>query len=260
VHIEQRGSGPALIMLHGWAMHSDIFAPLIAELEHHFCLYLVDLPGHGRSRDDQASLDLDLIVDAIRRQVPQNAAWCGWSLGGLIALRAAQRQNANALIMLCASPRFVNAAHWPQGMNSQVFEQFAHDLETDYRGTLDRFLMLEAQGSEHQRQALRMLRDAVFTYGEPAPRVLKEGLGLLQTSDLISACQTLSVPSLWCAGARDRLVSPAAMQTASELANGAFISIAGGGHAPFLTHTTHVVSAIQSFLSKHNASTPCAIL
>jgi pimeloyl-[acyl-carrier protein] methyl ester esterase len=251
MHIEQRGSGPALVMLHGWAMHSGIFAPLIAELEHHICLYLIDLPGHGRSRDDQASLDIDLIVDAITQQVPANAAWCGWSLGGLVALRAAQLKHTNALIMLCASPRFVNANQWPHGMDSQVFEKFSENLETDYRGTLDRFMMLEAQGSEHQRQALRMLRDVVFTHGEPAPRVLKEGLALLQNSDLISACQTLSVPSLWCAGARDRLVSPAAMKAASELSKGEYISIAGGGHAPFLTHASHVADAMQSFLSKH---------
>jgi pimeloyl-[acyl-carrier protein] methyl ester esterase len=251
MHIAQRGSGPALIMLHGWAMHSDIFAPLILELEPHFCLYLVDLPGHGRSRDDHAALNIDAIVETIKQQVPQKAAWCGWSLGGLVALRAAQLNYANTLIMLCASPHFVNADHWPHGMNSQVFEQFANDLETDYRNTLDRFMMLEAQGSEHQRHALRMLRDAVFSYGEPAPRVLKEGLALLQNSDLISACRTLSSPSLWCAGARDRLVSPAAMEAASGLSKGEFISIAGGGHAPFLTHASQVATAMQSFLSKH---------
>jgi pimeloyl-[acyl-carrier protein] methyl ester esterase len=247
MHIEQRGTGPALVMLHGWAMHSEIFAPLIAELESHFCLHLVDLPGHGRSRDDQSSLVLDKLVDEISQQVPKKAIWCGWSLGGLIALRAAHLNHASALIMLCASPCFVKADHWPHGMESSVFENFASDLELDYRNTLDRFMMLEAQGSEHQRQALRMLRDAVYAHGEPSPQVLKEGLGLLQTSDLINACNSLSTPSLWCAGARDRLVSPAAMQAASALANAEFISIAGGGHAPFLTHTAQVASAIVRF-------------
>jgi pimeloyl-[acyl-carrier protein] methyl ester esterase len=251
MYIEQRGTGPALVMLHGWAMHSEIFAPLIAELESHFCLHLVDLPGHGRSRDDQSALVLDDLVDDISKQVPKNALWCGWSLGGLIALRAANLNHASALIMLCASPRFVKAGHWLHGMEAHVFENFANDLELDYRNTLDRFMMLEAQGSEHQRQALRMLRDAVYAHGEPTPRVLKEGLGLLQNTDLIDACKTLSTPSLWCAGARDRLVSPDAMQTASALANGEFMSIAGGGHAPFLTHTAQVASAITTFSSQH---------
>ena len=46
-----RGSGPPLVMLHGWAMHGGIFAPLAARLERHFQLHLVDLPGHGRSGD-----------------------------------------------------------------------------------------------------------------------------------------------------------------------------------------------------------------
>jgi pimeloyl-[acyl-carrier protein] methyl ester esterase len=251
MHIEQRGrsTGPALVLIHGWAMHSEIFAPLIAELESDFYLYLIDLPGHGRSRDDASTLDIDVILSNIQQHISTPAIWCGWSLGGLVALRAAQLHTAHALIMLCASPRFVKAEHWPHGMLSNVFEQFANELEIDYRATLDRFMMLEAQGSEHQRLALRMLRDAVYAHGEPAPRVLKEGLALLQNTDLIDACKAISIPNLWLAGARDRLVSPTAMQAASVLTNGEYVSIRGGGHAPFLTHAPAVAQAIQTFSS-----------
>ena len=51
LHHDVRGQGPALVLLHGWAMHSGLFAPLVAALEPAFELHLVDLPGHGRSRD-----------------------------------------------------------------------------------------------------------------------------------------------------------------------------------------------------------------
>ncbi len=95
-----------------------------------------------------------------------------------------------------------------------------------------------------------MLRDAVFAFGEPAERVLCEGLELLENTDLIDACRNLNVPSLWCAGKRDRLVSPLAMQTACEMANGEFIAIQGGGHAPFLTHADLVAQAITDFSKK----------
>ena len=63
----------------------------------------------------------------------------------------------------------------------------------------------------------------------------------------MDACENLPVPSLWCAGKRDRLVSPLAMQAASELARGQFISIQGGGHAPFLTHADQVAQAMSAF-------------
>ncbi|MEO6172076.1 MAG: pimeloyl-ACP methyl ester esterase BioH [Arenimonas sp.] len=246
MHIEQRGTGPALVMIHGWAMHCEIFAPLVAILEKQFTCYLVDLPGHGRSFDDHSRLDLAAIAEEISGRVPQ-AIWCGWSLGGLVALQASQDQAMRGLIMLCASPRFVKAEHWPQGMVASVFSGFAEDLQKDYRATLDRFISLEAQGSDHMREELRMLRDAVFAFGQPAERVLCEGLALLENTDLIEACRALKIPNLWCAGKRDRLVSPLAMQTASEIGKGQFIAIQGGGHAPFLTHADQVAQAINDF-------------
>ncbi len=249
MHIEQRGTGPALVMIHGWAMHCEIFSPLITLLEKRFTCYLVDLPGHGRSLDDNSRLNLAAIAKEISERTPQ-ALWCGWSLGGLVALHAAKHHAMNGLIMLCASPRFVKAAHWPHGMATSVFTGFADDLHKDYRGTLDRFISLEAQGSDQMREELRVLRNTLFAFGEPTERVLCEGLELLEDTDLIATCADLKMPSLWCAGKRDRLVSPLAMQTASELANGEFIAIAGGGHAPFLTHPDQVATAILNFYKR----------
>ena len=249
MHIEQRGTGPALVMIHGWAMHCEIFSPLISLLEKNFTCYLVDLPGHGRSMDDHSNLDIASIAKQIHDRTP-TALWCGSSLGGLVAWHAAKHHATKGLIMLCASPRFVKADHWPYGMNTSVFTGFADELKKDYRATLDRFISLEAQGSDHMREELRVLRDALYTFGEPAERVLCEGLELLENTDLIEACRDLAVPNLWCAGKRDRLVSPLAMQTASELAKGDFIAIQGGGHAPFLTHAAEVANAMTDFSNK----------
>ncbi len=249
MHIEQRGAGPALVMIHGWAMHCEIFSPLIALLEKNFTCHLVDLPGHGRSLDDNSRLNLAAIAKEISDRTPQ-ALWCGWSLGGLVALHAAKHHAVKGLIMLCASPRFVKATHWPYGMAASVFTGFADDLKNDYRGTLDRFISLEAQGSDQMREELRVLRNAVFAFGEPAERVLCEGLELLENTDLVAACPELKIPSLWCAGKRDRLVSPLAMQTASVMASGEFLAIQGGGHAPFLTHPDQVATAILNFYKR----------
>ena len=75
LHHDVRGQGPALVLLHGWAMHSGLFAPLVAALEPEFELHLVDLPGHGRSRDAGVPLALDAAVEAVAARVPGRALW-----------------------------------------------------------------------------------------------------------------------------------------------------------------------------------------
>ena len=38
--ITRVGAGPDLVLIHGWAMHGGIFAPLVDRLAAHFCLHL----------------------------------------------------------------------------------------------------------------------------------------------------------------------------------------------------------------------------
>jgi len=251
LHVEVLGSGPPLVLLHGWAMHGGVFAPLVERLRERHTLHIVDLPGHGSSRDSSVPLTLDACVEAITRSVPR-APWCGWSLGGLIALHAASTAPAQVpmLAMLCASPRFVRGEDWKYGVSAEIFHDFATGLRSDYCGTLDRFVALEAFGSEHAKDEIRALRDELFARGEPTAQVLADGLELLETVDLRPALPALAVPSLWLAGRRDRLVDPRAIRAAAELSpNAEFHVVEHAGHAPFLTHAEVVASRLAAFLA-----------
>lgn len=250
LHHDIRGAGPDLVLLHGWAMHAGVFEPLVERLSAQFTLHLVDLPGHGRSAGSGIPLRLQETAQAIAAVVPEQALWLGWSLGGLVALHAAASGAASArgLVLLAASPRFVRAGDWPAGMDPAVFEGFAQQLAADWRGTVDRFLALEVHGSENMREELRLLRAMAFAHGEPEATVLADGLALLARSDLRPALPVLSVPSLWIAGRRDRVVHPEAMRAAAEAAPDArFLEVQRAGHAPFLTHADLVADAVADF-------------
>ena len=252
LYVDVVGKGPPLVLLHGWAMHGGIFAPLVERLRDRYTLHVVDLPGHGNSRDCDVPLQLQSCVDAVAAVVPA-APWCGWSLGGLIALHAAAIRPARvpALAMLCASPRFVRGDDWKHGVSAEIFRDFAAGLRSDYRGTLDRFVALEAFGSEHAKEEIRTLRDGLFERCEPAASVLAEGLELLETSDLRDALPGLQVPSLWLAGRRDRLVDPRAMRDAAELAPGSTLHVVEhAGHAPFLTHADEVATHLTMLMER----------
>jgi pimeloyl-[acyl-carrier protein] methyl ester esterase len=250
LHVEVVGKGPPLVLLHGWAMHGGVFAPLVARLRDRFTLHVVDLPGHGLSRDCDVPLTLDACVDAIAAHVPV-APWCGWSLGGLFALHAAiERPNdATAAALICASARFVRSDDWRYGVSPEIFRDFATGLRSDYRGTLDRFVALEAFGSDHAKDEVRALRNELFTRGEPSAYVLADGLDLLKTADLRAAMPRLQSPSLWLAGRRDRLVDARAMRDSAALAAGPtqVHVVEHAGHAPFLTHADGVAAHLIEF-------------
>lgn len=261
LHIETHGHGPAqLVLIHGWAMHGGVFAPLVEALAERCTMYVVDLPGHGHSRACGLPLEARACAQAIAALTPP-ALWLGWSLGGLIALTAAleQPQHACGLAMLCATPKFVRDASWPHGSDAALVHRLALDLETDYHATLEHFLALEVIGSTDPRAELRRLRAQVFARGEPDLRVLQEGIRLLEHTDLRARLPQLTVPSQWIAGRRDRLVPPAAMAWAAaqcgsaltEPAAHAFDEIAHAGHAPFIGHAAVVAHALQPLLDHH---------
>ena len=248
LHVDVIGHGPPLVLLHGWAMHGGVFAPLVARLRDRFTLHVVDLPGHGLSRDVDVPLALDACVDAIAALVPR-APWCGWSLGGLVALQAAATlpQQVPALAMLCASPCFVRGDDWKFGVSAEIFRDFADGLRSDYRATLDRFVALEAFGSEHAKDEIRALRDELFARGEPAAQALADGLELLETSDLRDRLPRIARAEPVAGGtprppgrsARDARCRGAGARRAVRV-------IEHAGHAPFLTHADDVATQLTT--------------
>ena len=247
MHIESHGSGPDLVLVHGWAMHGGIFAPLLAALAQHFRVHLVDLPGHGFSRDE-AHFD---VADSARRitAATPRALWVGWSLGGLVALRAAldAPTHVRGLVMLASSPRFVAGDDWSFGVAFDVFVQFERDLQDDAKATIERFLALETLGCAQAQAQLRELGRIVFARGQPQAQALADGLHALEHTDLRDELARLAMPSLWIAGRRDRLVHPQAMRWAAQHAPRGRVVEFNSGHAPFLEFPREIADAIAAF-------------
>jgi len=249
LHIETHGNGPTpLVMIHGWAMHGGVLAPLVDVLASDYTMYVVDLPGHGYSVDSDVPLEPLACAKAIAEATPP-AIWLGWSLGGLVALTAALDlpDAVRAVVPMCSTPCFVRSDDWPYGNDAGMVRKLASDLDADYRLTVERFIALEAMGSADPRAETRRLKDEAFSRGEPDPRVLMEGIELLESADLRPRLGELTQPSLWIAGHRDRIVHPDAMRWSATAAGGDFIDVAHAGHAPFIGHAAAVADALKQF-------------
>ncbi|HEX7325783.1 MAG TPA: pimeloyl-ACP methyl ester esterase BioH [Rhodanobacteraceae bacterium] len=250
IQTEGRGDIP-LVLLHGWALHGGAFAPLVAALRERCTLYLVDLPGHGRSAASTVSLAPAECARAIVDQVPP-AAWLGWSLGGLYALQAALDfpERVLGLAMLCSSACLAQRSDWKPAMTHATLRAFGRNFCADYASAVRSFLELEAFGNDAARADLGKLRIDAFTRWPPRQRALTTGLEAIERADLRARLPAMQPPSAWIAGRRDRMVPWQAMQWCAQHCGGTFTRIEGGGHAPFIGHAAEVVAALEPLLAK----------
>lgn len=248
LHIESKGRGPDLVLLHGWGMHGGIWAPLAEKLVDHFTLHLVDLPGHGNSRDQRLG-DIAEVAHDIAEQLPREYSLAGWSLGGQIAMQIALQSPPQRLVLIGTTPRFVIRPDWPSAMRPEVLADFASKLSTNYRTTLNYFLALQVLNDSAARATLRELTRTLFSRGEPHPDVLGRGLGLLEATDLRDEVTRIATPTLVLHGDRDALTPVGAGRwLASNIPGARYVELPGAAHAPFLSNRDAVADAMLHFL------------
>ena len=244
--------GRALVLLHGFALHSGIWGDWIGTLAPLVDPRPIDLPGHGRQPWDARIGDLAGLARAVSGEIPPGVFLLGWSLGGMVALELArQRTDIRGLVLIATTPRFVAEAAWPCGVESRVLEAFARGVRDDYERTVQDFLALQVLGATDPRATLRALRDGVRSRPAPDPRALDVGLDILRQADLRAALDGIRLDTLVISGDRDRLVHPRAGEAlAAALPRAQLRRIAGAGHAPFLSHPAAVRSELATFLDR----------
>lgn len=283
LYTEITGTGPTLVLLHGWGLNVRVWDGLAAALRDRFRIIAVDLPGHGRSpwSPERSSLadQAGQIAETIAAFTSEYSL-LGWSLGGQMALRLAARKTGrtllgatvNRLVLIAATPRLIAGPDWPHGAPPDRLTAQATSLRTDYRRTVSDFLELQVRGSTGGAEALAQLRTALFAHGERAsatstrpaaggPReserageavflaALARDLELLRDTDLRPLLPDVTQSTLVIAGQYDRVTMPAASHAlADSLPNGRYIEIRRAAHAPFLSHLPKLTALISDFL------------
>ena len=226
-----------LVLLHGWGLNAQVWDCIAPELNAHFTLHRVDLPGYGRSGGFGA-LSLEDMAEKVLESAPERAIWLGWSLGGLVASQVALRhpQRVQALVTVASSPCFSAHGDWP-GIKAEVLSGFQQQLSEDFQRTVERFLALQTLGTESARQDARALKQTVLSLPMPSSEVLNGGLEILKTADLREPLAALTVPFLRLYGRLDGLVPRRIIpqldalwpQSQSQVFDKA-------AHAPFISH------------------------
>lgn len=234
---------PALVMLHGWGSSAAVWRLVIEQLKASYDCYALDLPGHAASNLEQS--DLESLSRQILDGINRPAIWLAWSLGALIAIKAAllSPPQVQGLLIVSGSPGFVKSDDWTSAMPVDVFDQFLDSHHANPARAQQRFIALQAHGDHHARQVHKQLQDAATA----ADSDIRWGLEMLRKQDLHREMLELSCPVHCLYGANDTLI-PAEIGE-SMRAVGRVTVWPDTGHVPFLSDKERFVRWIDGALN-----------
>lgn len=240
-----------LVLIHGWGICSRIFYPLVPLLQKYCNVTLLDLPGYGINHQIPANR-CDGIQKILEETLPNNIILLGWSLGATLALRytITNPNKVKGLITCAGSPRFCAdpTSSWP-GTEATLLQKFASILKMDNcNSIIDKFLSLQAMGSETLKQDIRTMKKLIAEVETPSYYELQAGLKTLMDEDLRGYISRITCPSLHIYGARDRLVPATSAQIWHQKANAKICIMPASSHAPFITEPKNFAQEIASFL------------
>ena len=254
--VDTWGSGPPVLVLHGFTGSAAAMAPLTSRLEG-FTVIAPDLVGHGRS---ESPSDPDrYTVSAMAEQALAAASagshsrvhLVGYSMGGRVALAAAcaAPDRVRSLTVIGATAGIADPEM--RRRRAEADQAQAEEIETDLAAFVDQWMsapLLAGQarlGPDHLRAA-RSQRLAC----DPAGLALSlrmGGTGAMEPlHDRLGACRA---PACIIAGAEDAKFCALADELAARLPRATVTRIPGAGHAAHLEQPEATAAAVTAFLN-----------
>ena len=245
IYYEVHGSGPPLLLTHGYSSTSGMWQGQIAALSKHHKLVLWDMRGHGQSDypEDTSAYsealtvaDMAALLDAVGAE---QAIVGGLSLGGYMSLAfyRAHPERVRALLIIDTGPGF------KKDEAREVWNKRAHD-------TGDRF---EREGLEVLKSASRERSSVTH---RDASGLARAARGMLTQRDarVIESLPDIKVPSLIVVGADDTPFLAASDYMAAKIPGAQKVVIPAAGHAVNIDQPQAFIDAVLPFLDGLDAT------
>lgn len=263
LHVEEAGSGPPLVLLHGFAGAAAGWAPIVERLAPEFHTIAIDIVGHGAS-DAPDAVDryvmrqcVDDLVAVLRELGHERAYWLGYSMGGRTALQVAvHRPDAvSALVLEAATPGLTGEKRAAQITSAEKMADFIErdgvPAFVDYWEAAPLFATQRALPDAVQ-DGIRAELLANSTVG--LANSLR-GMGIGAQEPLHEQLSAVTMPVLLVAGALDANFAQIAREMASEMADASVELIAEAGHGAHLERPAEFGELVLAFLRRHVAAT-----
>lgn len=241
------GSGPPLILSHGFLMDQQMFAPQLAALAPAYRVITWDQRGFGQTRyDGQAFSYWDSARDCLALMDHlgiERAVLGGMSQGGYLSLRAAllAPQRVRALVLIDTQAG-AEHPHKRAAYQQLLAGWAAQGLSDELAAIIAGIIIDDAQ---HNAAWIAKWK----AYADPA-LLAAPAACLLERDDIVARLPELGMPALVIHGTRDAAID---MAQAEQLCNGladcrGLIRVEGAAHAANLTHPDQVNPPLRRFL------------
>lgn len=240
LHYEVTGSGPALLITHGFGASSAMFAGNVPVLARGHTVISYDQRGHGASdypRDparytmELALGDMAALLDAVQAD---RAVLMGHSLGGFLSLAfvLAHPERVAGLVLVDTGPGYRNAearSHW-------------NDMAERYAKNLDKHGLAGLPPSEEVSADVH--RDATGL------ALSARGVLIQRDATVIESLPAISVPTLVIVGEDDVGFLDGSRYMAAKIPGAELVVVEGAGHAPNITRPAAFEAAVVDFLDR----------
>ena len=247
---ERRGSGPAVVLVHGLGYARWGWEPVIDALAERCEVVLLDNRGIGASDAPPGPYTVAEMAGDVLRVMDEagleRAHVVGTSLGGMIAqeLALSSPERVEKLVLVCATPGGPHAAPMPEVTVTLLAE--APGLEPFV--ALRRFVENALAPDPPDETVERILAHRLATAQSPAAWMAQAAAGA--AFDAWDRLPELAAPTLVVHGTADVVVAPANAQLLAERIPGADIEwFEGCGHLLFWEEPERFVEVVGEFLA-----------
>ncbi len=233
ISIKAAGSGPALILLHGFPLDHRMWLEQLSGLSEHFHVIAPDLRGFGQSTLTDSPYTMKELADDvefIRKHLAgeQPLRLCGLSFGGYIAFEYWQhyRQNLELLVLANTKPTADDEA-----ARAGRLKMAADAVELGAWPAVEgMFPKLLSAVTREQQPAVAASVEAMMR-SAPAAGIAAAQQAMAARRDFTAALATMQTPTLVITGADDPIAPPAATEAWAKRIPGArYACLAEAGH------------------------------
>lgn len=162
LHVAVRGSGPAIVFLHGWTSNHREWVSYAQPLSDSFATYCWDAPGHGSlNHPPREPIDVQRMAVDLQEHIQQfeleSPLLVGHSMGALTSweyIRQFGSDHLSGLVIVDQSPKLITEEDWPHGIYGEFPKErnknFIARCEADFAETV---LKLVGEGNNSAARA-----------------------------------------------------------------------------------------------------------